>query len=961
MIKMFFYIQFRAQLRRTRPKLIASLEDTVASSVSLAGGIVENGRRVLGASFDESRIGFWLDMVIFLEKVCAALDKAVPELYGYALALGRDISETTVQKLCRLWSGKDNRELSGIWCSDEIADNLKFYVVFGRPPGGKDESADGFIGIRGFRLFESDGKKFPYREKIKKALSPDRGKNTLLLGPDFSGIKDGIYHFCASLPGDTTPLVIRFGSGIQALVCFLDAYTAEIRSFIAQAATASLKESEEKLKKLDNLYEGLFKERLRDEWPQSIMKQERVFVRLLLEAYITAARIQGTKAVLILEGIFFSEELAGIFIEAYTSVLSSIQNQNKKEESKAGILVLGVDSLNLLEERIKDWEEVFVRIVRFTGEDASSKDTASESFLENRRDVIPNDLLELSYCISLFARYFPASLFPQLFEEGALNPDVYSRALQILSTMGVSFIDDESSLISFFKSCPNKLSEDRIEKVHLMVRSLILSWVLSGRLKPCFSLLRILFSLGGHAGDALVLKAIKADVLGGTWKGIEQAVMEGSFASIVGAENAPLLAFIYKTLKALVWSGSEGVRQVFEGPFPSASTEEGTPFYTGYQAQMQINLTSFFVGSRQIDAASETVRKALLLNRELKDDKVPAYRLFSLVNLARQRIDDAIEYISFALEQAGKAENQEEIVLTCYFASSIHLLNGNLSKSLRLAVRAEETAFAVGLVNWGIRVRFLRARLFFEIGRYGDALELFKSLSPEEGAQARFLETDMARTVEAWIYRTKNFLGRFMSPKENTDFPGIDSSFFGDAKIFEIEAAYFSFDYKRAEALAEEFLSSAVVHPENFFFTEQPDWRSGFSQCEYAFQSEEKPGTRLVQIYRSMAQCALHPSIEARTEILGRMQRFMRDELLPDTDPNDAIYFYGWYRMLRDSGNYKSALSSQVDLNTVVSMAFKRLQRRAGRIDDAEIKQAFLNLPRWNSALQQAAREYRLI
>jgi hypothetical protein len=149
--------------------------------------------------------------------------------------------------------------------------------------------------------------------------------------------------------------------------------------------------------------------------------------------------------------------------------------------------------------------------------------------------------------------------------------------------------------------------------------------------------------------------------------------------------------------------------------------------------------------------------------------------------------------------------------------------------------------------------------------------------------------------------------------------------------------------------------------PENFFFTEQPDWRSGFFQCEYAFQSEEKPGTRLVQIYKSMAQCALNPSMEARTEILGRMQRFMRDELLPDTDPNDAIYFYAWYRMLRDSGNYKSALSSQVDLNTVVSMAFKRLQRRAGKIDEPEIKHAFLNLPRWNSALQQAAREYRLI
>jgi hypothetical protein len=91
------------------------------------------------------------------------------------------------------------------------------------------------------------------------------------------------------------------------------------------------------------------------------------------------------------------------------------------------------------------------------------------------------------------------------------------------------------------------------------------------------------------------------------------------------------------------------------------------------------------------------------------------------------------------------------------------------------------------------------------------------------------------------------------------------------------------------------------------------------------------------------------------------MQRFMRDELLPDTDPSDTIYFYAWYRMLTDSLNRKDPSATQVDLNTVVSMAFKRLQRRAGKIDDAEIKQAFLSLPRWNNALYQAAREHRLI
>jgi tetratricopeptide (TPR) repeat protein len=938
MIKMVFFIQFRTQLRRTRPKLIASLEDTMTSSAVSAGGVVENGRKVLTASFDENSIGFWLDMVIFLEEACEALEKAVSELYGYALVLGRDISESVSQKLCRLSGGRDSRELSGLWCSEEITDALKYYLIFGRLLGSKKGSPNGFREVRGFRSFEGYGRKFPHRERIKKALSLDKGKNTLLLGPLFSGIKDGIYNYCESLPGDAPPLVIRFGSGAHPIVCFVDAYTPELRAFIARAAPAVL--SPEELKKLDEFHERLFKERLRDEWPPGMLAQGRVFVRSLLAFYIEASVIQAPKAVLVLEDLSLAHESARLFIEAYSSILSAIKNKKDKDK----ILVFGADSL--LEEQIKEWEGVFDRILKFTPED-SSKDGSDEnfspeSFWENQRDSLPKDLLELSYCISLFARYFPAYLFPQLFEELALNPDVYERALQMLSVMGVSVFETRLIILS------NSLSKERLETVHSKVRSLILSWVLSGKLNPCFNLQRILFGLGGNAGDALILKSIKADVLGGTWTGIEQAVTDDSFDSIVGIENAPLLGYIYKTLKALVWGDSARIRQAFQETAPSETNADEVPCYIGYQAQMQTNLTSFYIGSRKIESASESVRKALLLNRDLGDDKVPAYRLFSLLNLSRQRIDDAMEYISFALEQAEKAGQQEEIVLSCYFASSINLLNGNLSRSLRLAARAEETAFAIGHINWGMKAKFLRARLYFEFGRYGEAMDILKSIPAESG-------TDMACTVEAWLYRTKNFLGLFSSLKKNAKSSG------ADAKIFEIEAAYFFSDYKRAEALAEEFLSSAVPSADNFSFTDQPDWRSGFSQCEYMLQNDEKPGARLVQVYRSMAQCALNPSVETRAEILGRMQRFMRDELLPDTDPSDAVYFYAWYRMLADSLNHKDEPATQVDLNTVVSMAFKRLQRRAGKIDDAEIKQAFLSLPRWNNALYQAAREHRLI
>ena len=140
-----------------------------------------------------------------------------------------------------------------------------------------------------------------------------------------------------------------------------------------------------------------------------------------------------------------------------------------------------------------------------------------------------------------------------------------------------------------------------------------------------------------------------------------------------------------------------------------------------------------------------------------------------------------------------------------------------------------------------------------------------------------------------------------------------------------------------------------------FLFTEQPDWSSGFAQCENMYLAGGTLWKRMAWVYRIMAQSALQPSPELKAELLGAMQRFMREESLPNTDPNDAFYFYAWYNMLQHSG------SGQVDMHTVLSMAYRRLQRRAVRIDDTATRQAYLSLPCWSSALCRAAREYKLI
>ena len=920
MVQMLFYIRFRGQLRRTRPELIASLEGAVTKAVSAAGGATEAGRKFLTASFDEDRIGFWLDMVIFLESVHKALKKASRELYGYVLTLGRDVPETSVLNLYRSLAEKGERPSTGILCSEEVCHSLEYYMLFdpGRTlvpaspqEGGEGESLlpENYRELLEWRSFYGEGSRPPRR------------------------------HY-AELSRDTPPLEVRFGAAGCALICFADAFTPLVRSFLADIVSAEI------LENLDAIHALLFRERLRQEWSPYMIDKARHFIRSLLTAYIAAVKARSVHGALIMEALHLADSAAAnVFKEVYASL---------GEEKELLVLAAG----NSTEKSLKSWGETLNRVIVNTHDDFPAPED-----IDGKQETIPREILEVSYNIFLLGHYFPDYLFPQLFEEEGLNRETYFRTLTMLTSLGVLAGGYSRAGMPVLAFRSEKALSASKEKIHRAVRKIILAWVGAGRLRPCFNLLRILLDLGERAEDDLILKSIKADVLNGTTSSIEKFLVKRKrFDSLVGAGNTPVLSYIYKTLKALAGGNKSDIQQAFQEPIPSMILEDKRPCYGAYQAQVQINLAAFYIGTRNSDAASEAVRDAMYLNRSLGKNAVPAHRLFSLVNLSRKRIDDSQEYISYALEQAERMEQGEEQVLTCYFASSISFLYGNLSKAERLAQRAEETALALGHSDWFMRPRLLRGRAKFEIGHYEKALAIFESLDAAISAGAVPHSATMINTVRAWIYRTKVFLGR--APSISDAVSGRKGSFI-DAKIFEIEAAYFAADYEKAKELADRFLSSPgddtpesysteLYYGKDFLFTEQPDWRSGFTQCENMLLNGKAPVTRMAWIYRAMSQCALRPSQQAKAEILGTMQRFMRDELLPDTDPGDAFFFYAWYCMLRDSG------SAQVDMNTVVSIAYKRLQRRAARIDDPGTKQAFFTLSRWNNALYLAAREYKL-
>jgi tetratricopeptide (TPR) repeat protein len=407
----------------------------------------------------------------------------------------------------------------------------------------------------------------------------------------------------------------------------------------------------------------------------------------------------------------------------------------------------------------------------------------------------------------------------------------------------------------------------------------------------------------------------------------------------VGEKRLPALLYIFHTFRALTHGGEDEIRGAFLQPPPEV---EGFPVY---RAQILSNLAAYHYGVQDIPSALEAVKEAMLLSQHRKEGRglTQAYRLFSLVNIFKQRIGDAIDYFSFAIENAESSGHYDELAITAYYAAGTHFLFGNISRADRLARQADQAASQSGRPEWADRARFFQGRFRFEIGHYQEALDIFEGLIRQDIPAA---PAEREATLSAWIFRTKTFIGdkHPLHPKA----AGID------ARLFEIEAAYLTGNYEATVELADALYNA--LPQDQFLYIEQPDWRSGFSQCELLLFTPRHFFTRLLSTYKALALGMIsHHDDSTRERALESIRRVVRDEAMPQTDPNDAFYYYSQYCVLRETG------AMEVDRNTAVSMAFKRLQSRASRIDDIETKRAYLALNHWNGALGLAAKEHKLI
>jgi tetratricopeptide (TPR) repeat protein len=539
--------------------------------------------------------------------------------------------------------------------------------------------------------------------------------------------------------------------------------------------------------------------------------------------------------------------------------------------------------------------------------------------------------------------YFPADTFVSLFQEEGKNPALTIRAFELLYTFGMidSLQDPKPILEHFTEKAANVLGEERINLMKSIVRKRLLSWVSQEKFYPCFNLLKAIIHLNGNCDDDLILDAMSRDIIDNVFSSLKNSIDFGqdserkleqnpnTFQMIAGNARIDSLTYIFHTLAALIHGNEASICETFQ-VFPPA--EIPSPRYISC---IESNLASYFLSIRNLEKAAFSVKKAMLTSQGTnKRGGARAFRLYALLNAMQGNMTDAIEYVQFAADQAEHSKDWEELLIINYYASIIHLLFGNLSKAERLAELAESAAVKCGMILWGEKSCFIKGRILFEQGKYLNAFDAFESIS---------LTSENEETLNAWKYRSKILSGNIPSNE-------IKNS--GDGALFLLEAAYIHHDFEKAVALADALLNNL---PENTFnVTEHIDWQSGFSQAELLIYPQKDLWFRLISMYRTLALSKL-ASKESAESAIENLQRVTRDEKLSDTDPNDAFYFFTHYQVLKNTN------ASEIDLNTAVSMAFKRLQRRASRIDDIETKRAFLSQNCWNKMLGEAAKRHKLI
>jgi len=371
MVQMAFFLRFKHQLQRIRPKLIPRLEDAAARAVEEAGGKITGERGLVRAVFDENSLGFWIDILLLIETLTQTMEKTRSDLYGYSLLVGTALPDTP--DLCRFLAG----EKGGVFFDKTATEAMRPYITIeeqGRWTATVEKYGMGpFSRLNEIKTFVPTVRlEFPLN---KNTESPEPGQQpaVLIASQSFEGKRDKLYLRVAGFSssgdkGDFSPLFVRFGYGG---VCALtDSWAGWMQP-----------PSPEKTMYAE--WEFLFRQRLRDKPSAFAVRTASHFFKSLLNLYRGLAKTEGKIPIIILENLQDAgQTIASIVIE-------SLYGQGD-------VLLLGTCTGELTDEAMTKWNPLFPQLTRVNPEEESDQQLAD----------LPIDLWEIGYFPMILFQFF---------------------------------------------------------------------------------------------------------------------------------------------------------------------------------------------------------------------------------------------------------------------------------------------------------------------------------------------------------------------------------------------------------------------------------------------------------------------------------------------------------------------------------------------------------------------------
>jgi tetratricopeptide (TPR) repeat protein len=880
-----------------------SVESLLMKAFEAVGANLTNKEKILVANFDENRLGIWLSLMYLLEKGLELVKKAKLRSGHYAFVVGKNISTSNEERLCR--SLASSHSITGIWLLHTLKKNLISYCQF----EDKEFSQqivfnETYTQIKYIEKVSSVIKRpasmYPLSDRIFQAIKQEPDK-IILAGQPCTGKREALFRFCSAL-SQVPPLVLRLRKRAN-IGAFADILNPAVRSFINSA-------DKTKLEEMDSLQASIFHERLRSEYSTNMTRIIKKFLSVVLVAYVTEARLRNAFPIFIIENIQNADGITfRIFIDVWTTL-----------PVKGYFRIYGTYTGNV-QNGLKLWEEVFHRVI-----DIPVKSIMETSFEEN----IPNELWEIAYLFEVLLMFFPGYMLPRF-----LGETISDRVFDMLTRLGIiDFVDDPGPRLPNFTTKAERIIGEKKNKIFDFVADRLFQAVASKQISICFDFVEYLHWLDKDIPDIIVWNAIRADILNGTCKKIETAVSKGLLEQIVGRNRADILRYLFYTFNVLTGNDVEAVKRAFAEDAPE-------PISDVYNIQLLLNKACFALGKRCEREAFEILKKILNIGKK-QDENCPArtYRLISIANIQNRKLAEAADYANIAASFVETSGETDELGVLLFYAANIQYLLGNISKAERLAISAERSAASAGCYQWAQRSHFLLGKIRFEFGDYEKAVKIFDSLE-------KTIEMDEAKNIiNAWLFRAKFFTCGVSGQRISYTNPSFD------ALLFDAEASYITGGYKETLILTEKLLER--LPGDGYLWTEKPDWTSGFSQCEFLLVPERDFWKQMALIYHSLSLCTLADSKKMQKQAISDLD-WLSPNMLPDIFPNDSFYFYALYSVLRKSGE------DPLYVNTVVGIAFKRLQQRGIKIDAPEARRIFFDRPYWNNALTMAAREYKLI